>query len=78
MDVSWFYTVRRLHLCGYELAKHPGLEAWHERLGAHPAVAPFAEDMGALGSMVYAQQWLSGTTLESYVAAAREKVPGPS
>jgi len=45
-------------------------------MGAHPAIAPLAEAMGGLGSIFYAYQWLSGTTLEAYVAKLDADMPG--
>ena len=74
-DVVWFPTVRRVFLCGYDLRRHPSLWAWHERMRTHSAIAPFVEPMGGLGNAFYAWQYLTGTSVESFVAAHRRARP---
>ena len=74
-DVVWFPTVRRVFLCGYDLRRHPSLWAWHERMRAHQAIAPFVEPMGGLGNAFYVWQYLTGTTLEKFVEAHRQAQP---
>ena len=74
-DVVWFPTVRRVFLCGYDLRRHPSLWAWHERMRAHAAIAPFVEPMGGLGNAFYVWQYLTGTTLEKFVEAHRQAQP---
>ena len=74
-DVVWFPTVRRVFLCGYDLRRHPSLWAWHERMRAHAAIAPFVEPMGGLGNAFYVWQYLTGTTLEKFVEAHRRSQP---
>ncbi|KAH8071368.1 glutathione S-transferase [Aureococcus anophagefferens] len=42
-DVIWFPTVRRIKHCGYDLSRHPRLEAWERACLRCPAFAAEAE-----------------------------------
>ena len=74
-DVVWFPTVRRVFLCGYDLRRHPSLWAWHERMRAHPAIAPFVEPMGGLGNASTCAQYLHGH--DALVVEAHRHTGGP-
>ena len=63
-----------MFLCGYDLRRHPSLWAWHERMRAHAAIAPFVEPMGGLGNALRVAS-TTGTTLEKFVEAHRRSQP---
>jgi glutathione S-transferase len=71
LDIAWFTTVHRLKVLGYNLAQHPYLLSWYQRLILRP---PFGEELqikGPLKIMVPAYRLyrrVTGSRIEDLIA----------
>ena len=65
-DVIWFPTVRRIKHCGYDLSRHPRLEAWERACLRCPAFAAEAEPADlVMAPALQAYLYLSGRDFEA-------------